>query len=397
MAAGVCFLGATRYNQPLDKTSEKKFRALKSLGKLFVIGFSGDLKTRTFTEQAKFCLLPLLPLPVLRYMEMLVLGFLIACWLVVWHRVRVLIAQSPYEGVPAAIVKNIARWLGHKVVLVIESHGDFEESLLLQRRIAFPRFYAAIMSKSAKFALKHADLLRAVSKSTREQLKRWAPGKTVHQFATWTDIESFFQVDPEQHKESPEILYAGVLIPRKGIHHLISAFIRVAREFPEARLVITGREENKAYTTQLKAQVKKFVLEERVSFVGEVSQATLAAGMQRAGVFVFPSYSEGLPRVVFEAMATGLPVVASAVSGIPEIVQDGVTGFLVKPGDETALAEKICWVLNHPKEAGEIGMRARGFAKLFFSTTAYVESYREILNAAERLLAGQAEHATSSL
>src|SRR6266496_2824031 len=137
MEIKVCFLGSARYEQPLDATSEKKFRALKSLGKLFVIGFSQDLCTRTFTEHAHFYLMPQLPLPLLRYAEMFLIGPLVACWLIFGRRVQVLVAQSPYEGFAAAVAKRIAGWLGHRVTLVVESHGDFEESMLLQRRVAF--------------------------------------------------------------------------------------------------------------------------------------------------------------------------------------------------------------------------------------------------------------------
>src|SRR5213594_2500850 len=171
MEIKVCFLGSARYEQPLDATSEKKFRALKSLGKLFVIGFSQDLCTRTFTEHAHFYLMPQCRLSVIRYAEMFVLGPLLACWLIFRHGVQVLVAQSPYEGFAAALGKKIAGWLGYRVVLVVESHGDFQKSLFLYRRIALEKLYRFVMCHIAKFALRHTDLLRAVSNSTKEQLK----------------------------------------------------------------------------------------------------------------------------------------------------------------------------------------------------------------------------------
>ena len=135
----ICFIGGTRYSKPLNATAEKKFRALKSLGELFVIGFSQDLRLRRFTEHANFYLLPKIPIPVLRYAEMFILGPLLACWLIFRRRIQVLVAQSPYEGFAAALAKKIAGWLGRKVVLVVENHGDFEESLFLYRRIRLQR------------------------------------------------------------------------------------------------------------------------------------------------------------------------------------------------------------------------------------------------------------------
>jgi hypothetical protein len=114
-----CFVGGARYGQPLDTTSAKKFAALTTLGELFVIAFSQGLSPRRFTENADFYLLPKLPLPVLRYAEMFVLTQCLALWLIMRHRVHVLIAQSPYEAFAAAWAKKLAGWLGYKVALVV--------------------------------------------------------------------------------------------------------------------------------------------------------------------------------------------------------------------------------------------------------------------------------------
>ena len=207
------------------------------------------------------------------------------------------------------------------------------------------------------------------------------------QFPTWTDIEVFLRTGvSDEEPPFQNVLYAGVLIPLKGMHHLIHAFARIAKDFPQARLVLVGREENKSYAAELKAQVGRLALTEKVQFVGEVSQAELSVRMRRACVLVLPSYSEGLPRVIFEAMAIGLLVIASAISSIPEIVQDGVTGLLVSPGDEAVLAERLRWALEHPGEAREIGGRARAFAERCFSTGAYVQGYRQIFEAAAQVL-----------
>src|SRR5574341_590142 len=122
----------------------------------------------------------------------------------------------------------------------------------------------------------------------------------------------------------------------------------------------------------------------------------VSAGMQRACVFVLPSISEGLGRVVVEAMATGTPVIGSDVGGIPDMVKDGETGFLVGPGDERTLAEKIRWVLEHGDHTRDMGTRARAFAESFFSTRAYIDGYRQIFAAAQTYLTEDGEHAPST-
>ncbi|MDW8103173.1 MAG: glycosyltransferase [Anaerolineae bacterium] len=361
----VCFLGGARYNHPLDATSKKKFKLLAELGEMFVIAFSENLRPLHFVQHARFYLFPKLPMPILRYWEMFALGPFLALWLIFRHRIRVLVAQSPYEGFAAAIAKKIANWFAHKVVLIVESHGDFEESIFLQRRIRWPGFYRFLMRYVANFALKHADLLRAVSNSTRSQLERWAPGKPIVQFAAWTDIEVFFEASDNCQKTDNTIVYAGVLIPRKGVHFLIDAFAKIAWDFPNATLWIIGKAENMEYARSLKTQVARLSLNGRVVFMDAMPQKELAQHIAQSCVLILPSLSEGLGRVIFEAMACGTPVIGSHVDGIPEMIEDGMTGFLVPPGDAHALANQIRWILSHPEEARQMGKRARDFAQSF--------------------------------
>jgi glycosyltransferase involved in cell wall biosynthesis len=383
MKPRVCFLGSTRYSRPLDQTSEKKFRLLSALGQLFVVSFNQHPRPCMLREHAIFYLMPDIPLPVVRYVEMFTVAPCLTLWLILRHNIQILVAQSPYEGFAAALATKVAKLFGRRILLVIESHGDFEESIFLQRWILFPQIYRFLMRHVASFALKHADILRAVSNSTRIQLEQWAPHKPIVQFHTWTDIEIFMSCRRDEHEPlTEEILYSGVLIPRKGIHHLINAFAHIAQEFPQSRLVLVGAAENRTYAASLQQQSRHLGLESRVDFVGSVSQLELAAQMHRSRVFVLPTYSEGLPRVVLEAMAVGIPVIASAVSGIPEIVQDGREGFLVEPGNEEALSARIRWLLQHPDGTRKMGQQAQNIAKESFSSALYVEGYRQIFQLA---------------
>ncbi|MGH8546816.1 MAG: glycosyltransferase family 4 protein [Gammaproteobacteria bacterium] len=398
MTTRVCFIGGARYGRPLDATSEKKFRALKALGDLYIVGFSKTLRPRRYSEHARLYLMPNVPVSMLRYLEVFTVGTAIVCWLVARHGVNVVVTQSPYEGLAGAAAKKIAEWFGYRVCLVVENHGDFEESVFLQRRVVFSGLYRFLMQRVACFSLGHADLLRAISTSTRKQLERWVPEKSITQFPTWTDIDAFLQAGagPER-RSSQDIVYVGVLIPRKGVHHLIAAFGDVASDFPGARLVIVGSEDNKSYASGLKRQAKALGLEGRVLFMDTMAQAKLAVRMGKSRVCVLPSASEALGRVVIEAMATYTPVIGSNVGGIPDMVKDGESGFLVPPGDETVLAEKIRWILNHPEEAKAMGCKGRAFAEQFFSTEAYVSGYRRIFEAARALTLREGGLASSTL
>jgi glycosyltransferase involved in cell wall biosynthesis len=370
---------------------------MKSLGEMFVIGFSGELMPRRFTQYAHFYLLPELPLPALRYFEIFVAGQILIFRLIVRHGIQVVVAQSPYEGFIAALAIRLAGWLGYQASLVVEVHGDFEGSLFLYRRVRFARLYRFLMNRLAGYSIKQADLLRVISDSTKEQIKRWAPGKTVVQFPAWTDIDVFLRSGIHTNMDIPQaILYAGVLTPLKGIHHLINAFVLIAEDFPIAQLTIVGKNDNKTYAADLKKQVKKLGMNHRVQFIGPQPQSELAIWMAKASVFALPSMSEGLPRVIIEAMATGTPVIGSRVGGIPELIEDGVTGFLVPPGDENALAEKIRWILNNPDKGREMGECARSFAERLFSTESYLKGYKQIFEMSRPEIE-HTEHAPSPL
>jgi glycosyltransferase involved in cell wall biosynthesis len=388
----ICFLGGARYSQPLEPTAKKKFRAISSLGEIFVVGFSSDLQPRIFTEHARFYLLPQLPLPMLRYGELFVVGQLLILWLVVRHRIQIVVAQSPYEGFVAALAIKCAAWFGHKAGLAVEVHGDFEESLFLYRRIRFRAFHRFLMKQAALYSLAQADVLRAISSSTSKQVKRWVPQKAIVQFPAWTDIETFLEAGRTKADDTCAILYAGVVTPIKGIHHLINAFSCVAQEFERSQLLIIGKEENVGYAADLRRQISELDLENRVRFIGHQSQAELAVRMSEAAVLVLPSTSEGLGRVVIEAMATGTPVIGSRVGGIPELISDGVNGFLIAPGDEKTLAKKMRLLLDNRAAANAMGASGRLFAAQLFSTESYLQGYRQIFEMIAPTLPG-GEHA----
>jgi len=129
------------------------------------------------------------------------------------------------------------------------------------------------------------------------------------------------------------LICPAVLIPRKSQHTLIEAFAALAPEQPQVHLWLVGKAENADYANRLHAQVEKLGLSERVHFTGAISQSALAERLGQCRALLLVSLSEGLPRVVIEAMLSGTPVIATAVSGTPDVIEDGVTGWLVPPED----------------------------------------------------------------
>jgi len=153
---------------------------------------------------------------------------------------------------------------------------------------------------------------------------------------------------------SQVVITTSRLHPTKGHEYLLEAFASVAERFPNARLVIAG---DGAKRGSLEAKATHLLGAGRVLFTGFRRDVTplLAA----SDLFVLPSLLEGMPHSLLEAMAAGLPVVATSVCGIPEVVEHGRNGLLVPPRDAVALASAICRILGEPELADRLAKEAR--------------------------------------
>lgn len=152
------------------------------------------------------------------------------------------------------------------------------------------------------------------------------------------------------------ILFVGRLVPVKGVSVLLGAFGRIASAFPDAALTIVGDGPER---TGLEAAAAALGLGDRVVFTGHLNQEQVAAQMTKSDLFVLPSFAEGLPVVLMEALASGLPVIATRVAGTPELVEDKVTGRIVEAGDEQQLAWAIQECLMDPRTALEMARQGR--------------------------------------
>ncbi|MDE6270755.1 MAG: glycosyltransferase family 4 protein [Muribaculaceae bacterium] len=161
-------------------------------------------------------------------------------------------------------------------------------------------------------------------------------------------------------------VYLGYFLKEKGIFDLLEVMARNAGYFRgRATLVLGGRiNEDK---------VKQFVSErgigDIVDYRGWIDGDDKDALMQESDVVMLPSYFEGLPMSLLEAMTYGLPVIATNVGGIPEIVDDGANGLLVEPGDLDAIAGAMRHYIEHPEDVAAHGARGRERAKAFAPDT----------------------------
>lgn len=373
----VCWISSARYSAPLDAANARKWQLLAQLPEydFHIIGFSSTLRPRYFQERARFHLLPQPPSSLLRYLAFFSLAPPLLIWLATRHQAEILVAQSPFEGAIGAAVKCLMRALGRGQKLIIENHNNFEEDVFLQRAIPLKRLYRALMLAAARYAFRHADAVRVISSSTAARARHYAPNLPQARFMTFSDTEIFRRTRRRVAVEDAEdIVYAGVLIPRKGVHHLLNAFAQF--NHPRARLHLVGGAENVGYARSLREQAQALGIGDRVHFAGEVSQRELAAYFAAARVMVLPSLSEGLGRVVVEAMLLGTPVIGSRVGGIPDMIRQAENGLLVEAGNEAELTAALQRI--YQADVAAMGASARDFAGEFFSPQKYIEGYRDL-------------------
>ncbi len=165
--------------------------------------------------------------------------------------------------------------------------------------------------------------------------------------------------------------YVGRLHPQKGVEFLIKGFKKVSLSFPQAQLLIIGE-------GPLKDKLLHIVEEEgiqgRVKFMGR--REDLSSLLPLLDILVLPSLREGFPNVILEAMASSLPVIASDTGGVREVVEEGITGYLVPPKDVSALAARIKLLLQDQALREEMGRRGREKVKKFHISRMAEETIR---------------------
>jgi glycosyltransferase involved in cell wall biosynthesis len=222
-------------------------------------------------------------------------------------------------------------------------HGpdDFFEAVhwRLDEKIARATFVAAI----SDFARSQGMLYAA--------RKHWAKIHVVH-----------CGIDPARYAGAPtrtgnNLLFVGRLAAVKGLPVLFEALAQARKTNGDLHLTLIGDgPERKTLESEARP------LGDAVSFSGYQSQDSVALNLQQADALVLPSFAEGVPVVLMEAMAAGLPVIATRIAGIPELVEDGVSGILVPPGDTTALSDAILKALADRVKSTAMG--AAGCAKV---------------------------------
>lgn len=293
-----------------------------------------------------------------------------------WRLWRVMLAKRPMVtnvGTPkAGLLGGLAAWLNRVPCRIYTLHGlRFETTRGLRRRL---------LIWAERLACRLAHRVICVSSSVQE--KAIASGLAAREHLLVLGPGSCNGVDAARFAPSPQImkraaqlrrelgiplrapvvLFVGRLTRDKGIPELANAFSQLTSRFPELRMLLVGcYEEGDPLPTDTRRYLES---NSRVTFVGAVQDT--APYYAAADVLALPSHREGLPTVVLEAQAAGVPVVGAAATGIIDVISDGETGLLFPVGDGPALAEAIARLIVDGGLANQVSLAGREQAQSKF-------------------------------
>ena len=264
---------------------------------------------------------------------------------------------------------------------VLTIHGIVERDAIWDQRwglLRWPKWLLLRLTEQyGRRRVPHVVLIsnyvREFLPKTRRPRKTWLINNPV--------ADSYFDV-----KWTPEpgrLFCCSRIRPLKNTLGVIKAFAAVVRRFPHAQLRIAGAAERN-YLQTCKRHIEMSNLQDRVDFLGNLGVDQVQSELSRANCLAMTSFQENAPLAIEEAMAVGVPVVAAKVGGVPELVEDGITGFLIDPHDTEGIAGAVCRILSDDGIAKSMCERARRIAQERFRASAVCERtvavYNEVLS-----------------
>lgn len=244
------------------------------------------------------------------------------------------------------------RRLGRPVVVHV--HGALMEP-----------FYASspVTAAAMRHMFRNATRVIALYPGFADVLARWTGGRArTRLLLNPVVLSDFLRPADTPRPARPTVLFMGVLGDRKGTWDLVHVIPRILAEAPNALFRFGGNGE----IDRFHALVEELRIGHAVEFLGWVRGDDKLRAFREASVYCLPTYFEALPMSVLEAMAARLPVVTTDVNGIPEAMREGQTGYMIRPGDRDALADRLIRLLRDPAQAEAMGLAGEARAHATF-------------------------------
>ena len=371
----VLFIAPTTYQLPLTENLKKKFITLSEVCNVSVLAFANS-KTFFNETYGNFYLNKKIKNRLINYFRIIQISIFTTHKIIKKENIDIVCFQDPVSSFFSILFLKVRR---AEVKIVVETHGDFIETLSLEKNLVLPRLYKKLFYIMAKYSIGKSNIIRAVSSSTEQQVLDIDSSKSVVRFPAWIDFKDFQNIEPKPlSKDKFNILFIGSVTDRKKPHMIIEAIQRINDK--SYNLSIVGPAPNEKYFKELKDLIDKSDLQNQVSLIGPVDRESVKDYYSTSNLMILPSISEGLARVIFESQVAMCPVLVTDAPGMSDIVIDGQTGYVFKSNNLDSLSLKIEYINNNYDEASLVAKNAKGFILSNYSEDNFKFSFKKLFD-----------------
>jgi len=371
----VLFIAPTTYQLPLTENLKKKFITLSEVCNVSVLAFANS-KTFLNETYGNFYLNKKIKNRLINYFRIIQISIFTTHKIIKKENIDIVCFQDPVSSFFSILFLKVRR---AEVKIVVETHGDFIETLSLEKNLVLPRLYKKLFYIMAKYSIGKSNIIRAVSSSTEQQVLDIDSSKSVVRFPAWIDFKDFQNIEPKPpSKDKFNILFIGSVTDRKKPHMIIEAIQRINDK--SYHLSIVGPAPNEKYFKELKDLIDKSDLQNQVSLIGPVDRESVKDYYSTSNLMILPSISEGLARVIFESQVAMCPVLVTDAPGMSDIVIDGQTGYVFESNNLDSLSLKIEYIKNNYEEASLVAKNAKGFILSNYSEDNFKFSFKKLFD-----------------
>ena len=371
----VLFIAPTTYQLPLTENLKKKFITLSEVCNVSVLAFANS-KTFLNETYGNFYLNKKIKNRLINYFRIIQISIFTTHKIIKKENIDIVCFQDPVSSFFSILFLKVRR---AEVKIVVETHGDFIETLSLEKNLVLPRLYKKLFYIMAKYSIGKSNIIRAVSSSTEQQVLDIDSSKSVVRFPAWIDFKDFQNIEPKPlSKDKFNILFIGSVTDRKKPHMIIEAIQRINDK--SYHLSIIGPAPNEKYFKELKDLIDKSDLQNQVSLIGPVDRESVKDYYSTSNLMILPSISEGLARVIFESQVAMCPVLVTDAPGMSDIVIDGQTGYVFESNNLDSLSLKIEYIKNNYEEASLVAKNAKGFILSNYSEDNFKFSFKKLFD-----------------
>ena len=370
----VLFVAPTKYKYPINEDLKSKFVILSEICKPFIFAFSDKKKTTT-VGNTNLILNKKLNNRLLNYLKIIYLFAFIVPKKIKQYQIDIVCLQDPVTSYFA--IKSL-KFRNSKVKIILESHGDFIETIALEKKLLVPSIYKILFKLFSSYSVKNADQIRSISSFTEEQVKAYGYQGNFVRFPAWINLDKFLNAKVTRDSNNDfKIIFVGSVTDRKNPELIVKAISEIDGEIS---LEIIGPTPNKSYLNKLKESIHNSQHKENILLTPFTALDELIKKYSNANLFILASKSEGLGRVVIEAQATACPVLVSSNTGAVDLIIDNETGYIFENDNLNDLKDKIKNIIDNQLYSVQVGVNGKSFVTQNHTVENFKFGYKKLFD-----------------